>query len=205
MKTPQKPFLTAQIKSHCANFPGFLHNSNSCAMRSLSALLAILCLALQPLRAEDKKPDANKPPDAKSESAKKSEDKDKPAPTTEEFNVPVPVGIPVKGIKIPHRDENGKLLMTIEAEVATKLDDEQVEMQSMKVESFDQDGKAIIITLPRSLLNLQTRLLTGNEGVRIERDDFEITGDSVEFNTKTRFATLRGNIRMIIQSENLDK
>lgn len=174
-------------------------------MRSLSTLLAILCLALQPLRAEDKKPDANEKPDAKSESAKKSGAKDKSDSPAEEFNVPVPVGIPVKGIKIPHRDENGKLLMTIEAEVATKLDDDRVEMQNMKVESFDEDGKAILITLPRSLFNLQTRLLTGNEGVQIERDDFEITGDSVEFNTKTRFATLRGKIRMVIQTENLDK
>lgn len=153
-------------------------------------ILASLCLALQPLWSDDPKPvDAGK--------------KDKKQGESQDFDVPVPLGIPVKGIKIPHRNEEGKLIMTIEAETAKKLDEQHVEMENMKIESIDDDGKTINIVLPHSIFNLETRILTGDTHALIRRDDFEITGDAVEFNTKTRFATLRGKIRMVIQSADI--
>lgn len=152
-------------------------------MRWHSLIPLMLCLALQPLWGADPKP----------------------AEKDQGFGVPVPLGIPVKGIKIPHRNEEGKLVMTIEAEVATKLDEQHVEMQNMKIESFDDDGKKISIELPHSIFNLETRILTGDTHAFIRRDDFEITGDAVEFNTKTRYAILRGKIRMVIQTADLEK
>ena len=121
------------------------------------------------------------------------------------FDLPVPMGIPVKGIKIPHRNEEGKLVMTIEAEVAKKIDETHIEMENMKIESVDDDGKTINIILPHSVFDLDTRILSGESNALIQRDDFEITGDSVEFNTKTLHATLRGKIRMIIQSANIEQ
>ncbi|MEI6278885.1 MAG: LPS export ABC transporter periplasmic protein LptC [Verrucomicrobiae bacterium] len=132
-------------------------------------------------------------------------EKKKEAAKAPDFDVPIPLNIPVKGIKIPHRDETGKLLMTIEAEVATKLDDQHIELQNMKIESLDDDGKKINIEVPHSIFNIETRILSGDSRTWIRRDDFEITGDAVEFNTKTRFATMRGNIRMILQSANIEQ
>ncbi len=168
-------------------------------MRWRSLIPALLCLALPPLWGADPVHDA-----AKSDAANKAAPEKKPA-EEDGFDVPVPVGIPVKGIKIPHRNEEGKLIMTIEAEVATKLDEQHVEMQNMKIESFDDEGKKIDIELPHSIFNLETRILAGDQHALIRREDFEINGDSVEFNTKTRYAILRGNIRMVIQSANLEK
>ncbi len=129
----------------------------------------------------------------------------KEAEKSEDFSVPVPLGIPVKGIKIPHRNAAGKLVMTIEADVAKKIDEHQVEMENMKIESFDDDGKTLVMEVPHSIFNLDTRMLVGDSKTWIRRADFEITGDSVEFNTKTRFATMRGNIRMIMQSGDIEK
>jgi len=173
-------------------------------MRWRSLIPALLCLALQPLRGADPAHEAAKSEPAKSDAAKKAAPEKKQA-EEDGFDVPVPLGIPVKGIKIPHRNEAGKLIMTIEAEVATKLDEQHVEMQNMKIESFDDEGKKINIELPHSIFNLETRMLTGDQHALIHREDFEINGDSVEFNTKTRYAILRGNIRMVIQSANLEK
>lgn len=121
------------------------------------------------------------------------------------FEMPVPIGIPVKGIKIPHRNEEGKLIMTIEAEVAKKLDASHIEMENMTIESLDDDGKTINILLPQAVFDLDTRILKGESHALIKRDDFEITGDAVEFNTTTRQATLRGKIRMIIQSADIEQ
>jgi hypothetical protein len=158
-------------------------------MRWSRLIPILICLALQPLFSADPKP----APDEKKQAA----DRD--------FDVPMPLNMPVKGIKIPHRNEEGKLIMTIEAEVATKLDEQHVEMENMKVESFDEDGKKINIELPHSIFDLETRILTGDRHAYIHREDFEVTGDSVEFNTKTRHAVLRGKIRMVIQSSSLEQ
>ena len=162
-------------------------------MRWRSLIPAMICLTLHPLWCADPVHEA-----AKKEAEKKTSD-------TEGFDVPMPVNMPVKGIKIPHRNEAGKLVMTIEAEIATKVDEQHVDMQNMKIESFDDDGKRINIEMPHSTFDLETRILTGDSHALIRREDFEITGDAVEFNTKTRYAILRGKIRMVIQSANLDK
>jgi len=169
-------------------------------MRWRSLIPAVLCLALQPLWCADPVHEAAKKAAAEKKQAGKGQAEE------EGFeSVPMPINMPVKGIKIPHRNEEGKLVMTIEAEIATKLDDQHVDMQNMKIESFDDDGKKINIELPHSIFNLETRMLTGDQHALIRREDFEITGDSVEFNTKTRYAVLRGKIRMVIQSANLEK
>ncbi len=120
----------------------------------------------------------------------------------EKFEMPVPVGMPVLGLKIPHYDENGKLVLVFESQTAKKIDESHVEMSNLKMESLDQDGNKIFVELPQSLFNLDTRILTGDKGALIKRSDFVITGDNIEFNTKTRFGTMRGNIKMVISTEN---
>lgn len=161
-------------------------------MRLFSVLITGAMLATAPaVRAGDPQPK----PSASPAVAEKSAD----------FDIPVPLGIPVRGIKIPHRNEEGKLIMTIEAETAKKLDDKHVEMENMKIDSYDDDGKTVKIEIPHSIFDLDTRILSGDSQALIRRDDFEITGDSVEFNTRTRQATLRGKIHMIIQSADIEK
>jgi lipopolysaccharide assembly outer membrane protein LptD (OstA) len=74
-------------------------------------------------------------------------------------------------------------------------------MESLKLEALDGEGRKIFVELPQALFNLETRILTGENSAKISREDFEITGDSIEFNTKTRFGTLRGNVKMVISTE----
>jgi len=164
-----------------------LPGSKNFAMPSLKLLLAMVSLLATSALAVDPAP-------AKPETS--------PA---QEFDVPVPLGIPVKGIKIPHRNDDGKLVMMIEAEVAKKLDASHIEMENMKIESYEEEGKTLVIEVPRSVFDTDTRILTGDSRTNIRREDFEIAGDSVVFNTKTRHATLRGNITMTIQSANIEQ
>ena len=133
-----------------------------------------------------------------------AESKPAPSPTPDDsagFELPVPEGMPVNGIKVPQYDENGKRLMLLEAAVAKKVNAQLVDMQSLKLEALDGDGRKIFVELPQAVFNLETRILTGDDTAKIYREDFEITGDSIEFNTKTRFGTLRGNVKMVISTE----
>jgi hypothetical protein len=118
-----------------------------------------------------------------------------------DFDLPVPVGMPVNGIKVPQYSEDGRRLMLFQAAVAKKVDEQRVEMESLKLEALDDEGRKIFVELPQALFNLETRILTGENSAKISREDFEITGDSIEFNTKTRFGTLRGNVKMVISTE----
>lgn len=119
----------------------------------------------------------------------------------ERFEMPVPVGMPVNGLKVPQYDQDGKLLMLFEAATATKVNEEVVEMASLKLEALDSEGQKIFVELPQAVFNLKTNLLTGDKTATIRREDFEITGDSIEFNTQTRFGILRGNVKMVISNE----
>ncbi|MFZ9920094.1 MAG: LPS export ABC transporter periplasmic protein LptC [Terrimicrobiaceae bacterium] len=127
-----------------------------------------------------------------------------PAPTSEEkeLELPVPVGIPVNGIKVPHYNSDGELELVLEAETAQKIDEQNVSFTNLKLEAHDDEDRKIFVDLPQAVLNLDTRILTGDQTVHIRREDFTISGDRIEFNTKTRFGTLKGNISMVISSEN---
>lgn len=119
----------------------------------------------------------------------------------ERFEMPVPVGMPVNGLKVPQYDQDGKLLMLFEAVTAIKVSEEIVEMDSVNLEALDSEGQKIFVELPQAVFNLKTNLLSGNKTATIRREDFEITGDSIEFNTQTRFGILRGNVKMVISNE----
>lgn len=150
-----------------------------------------MTLATVPLRAEEK---GNKDEKGK----EKTEAKGSPTPDASEIDIPVPLGTPIKGIKIPHYGPDGKLLMMFDAETALKTDETHISLQVLKIDAYSEDGQKIYIELPDAIFNLENRILYGDNNVLVRRDDFEITGKQGEFNTKTRFAKILGNVKMII-------
>jgi hypothetical protein len=123
----------------------------------------------------------------------------------QEIDIPVPDGVPVKGIKVPSYSADGKLLMMLDAEQARKLDADRIEFENLKIDAYTEDDKKIYVELPRSIFNLTTRILTSESRVLIRREDFELVGDAGEFYTKNRFAKILGNVKMtILSTENFD-
>jgi hypothetical protein len=118
------------------------------------------------------------------------------------MELPVPAGQPVKGIKVPFYGVDGTTLqMTVEADVARRIDDANIEMENMKIEATSDDGTQIFVEMPRSVFNMEVRMLTGENGVTIKRDDFEISGRAGEFDLKTRFGKVMGNVKMTIMDQ----
>jgi len=123
----------------------------------------------------------------------------------QDIDIPVPDGVPVKGLKVPSYSADGKLLMMLDAEQARKLDADRIEFENLKIDAYSDDDKKIYVELPRSIFNLTTRILTSESRVLIRREDFELVGDSGEFYTKNRFAKILGNVKMtIFSTENFD-
>jgi hypothetical protein len=158
----------------------------------------------KPAAKEEKKAtDAKKPADAKKEDGKNADSGG--ASEAEAMTQYMIAGQDVKGMRYAHRDENDKVVMEFESEVARKLDADNIEMENLKIIAFDEDGKKVDIATPRSVFNVTTRIMTGKDQIVIKRDDFEIIGVAGEFNTKTRYAKLIGDVKMIItNTDNLD-
>ena len=120
------------------------------------------------------------------------------------IDLPFPIGHDVKGLRVPVRNDQGKIDMQFDMESARRLDDQNVEMQMLTIQTYNQqtfkpDAK---IDLETSTMNLDTEEITTKKPLRITREDFFLTADSGEFNSKTRHGKVFGNIHLVIYNRN---
>jgi hypothetical protein len=116
------------------------------------------------------------------------------------IDLPVPIGHEVKGLRVPVRNEQGMMEMQFDMETATRLDDQNIEMHISTIQTYNQQtGKPDAkIELKTSTMNLDSNVITTKEPVRITREDFELTADGGEFNSKTRQGRVIGNVHLVI-------
>ncbi|HEX4638280.1 MAG TPA: hypothetical protein VH170_02215 [Chthoniobacterales bacterium] len=117
-------------------------------------------------------------------------------------NIPLPIGHEAKGLVLPDFDLEGHLRGKFEAASAKRLDEEHVGFHALKITTFTPENKPdLTIQLSESVLNLKTRILTSPQRSVIQRADFNIAGDAVEFDTNTRTGKLIGNVKMTITTQ----
>jgi hypothetical protein len=114
--------------------------------------------------------------------------------------LPIPIGHDVKGLRVPFRNEEGKMEFRMDIEWARRLDEQNVEMRSSVIQTYDQDTHkpSAKVELKTSVMNMDTNIIISHEPVVVSREDFRLTGDAMEFNTKTREGRVIGNVRLII-------
>lgn len=137
---------------------------------------------------------ANAPAAAPAEAAKAPSPKAK-----DRLDLPVPKGQPQKGLHIPIRSPDGKLMMNFQIGVAEVVDADNIKMGELRLETFKENGeREFEIDLPDSVFNAKTKELTSKVRVSIKRHDFEITGNSMTFNTETKVGQFGGGVKMVI-------
>jgi hypothetical protein len=152
----------------------------------LTAAALLLSFTSQPLMAKDDK--------GKKRKSKTQADENAP-----KFNVPIPPGHSAEGLTIPYYDDKGKLQMNFKIETASRTDNDHLQMVAVKIETYDEKGQPeMSIDMPKSVLDLNTRIVTSDVPVTIRRSDFEVTGDTMTFNTETRNGHMVGKVRMLI-------
>jgi Lipopolysaccharide-assembly, LptC-related len=114
--------------------------------------------------------------------------------------LPIPIGHDVKGLRVPFRNDEGKMEFRMDVEWARRLDEQNVEMRSSIIQTYDQDTykPSAKVELKTSVMNMDTNIIVSHEPVVVTREDFRLTGDAMEFNTKTREGRVIGNVRLII-------
>ena len=114
-------------------------------------------------------------------------------------NIPLPIGHEAKGLVLPDFDGDGHLRGKFEAGTAHRVDQEHIGFEHLKITTYTpEDQPDLKIDMSTSVLNLQTRVLSSKERTTIQRADFNIAGDSVEFDTNSRTGRLIGNVKMVI-------
>lgn len=115
------------------------------------------------------------------------------------LDLPVPPGQPQKGLRIPIYSPDGKLMMSFQIGVAKVVDADNIQMGELRLETFKENGEhEFNIDLPDSVFNAKTKELTSKAHVLIKRHDFEITGNSMVFNTQTKVGIFGDGVKMVI-------
>jgi len=114
-------------------------------------------------------------------------------------NIPLPIGHEAKGLVLPDFDAEGHLRGKFEAGTAHRIDQEHVGFEQLKITTYTpEDQQDLRIDMSTSVLDLKTRILSSKTRTTIQRADFNIAGDSVEFDTNSRTGRLIGNVKMVI-------
>ena len=117
-------------------------------------------------------------------------------------NIPLTVGHEAKGLVLPNYDLQGHLLGRFEAATAARIDENHVHFTNLKMLTFDEHEKPdFTVDMADAVLNLETRVIDSKQRTNIKRADFEIAGDTMQFNTMTHQGTLTGNVKMTIYNQ----
>ena len=164
------------------------------AYGTVLSLILLSCVAL----AADPKA-----PSQKESGKEKRPRKGKAAPTPKPGGmlggVPLPIGQEAKGIVLPDYDTEGRLRARFEAATAKRVDGTRIQFTGLKMTTYTADSAIDLqIEMPNSMLNMDTRVISSSERTTVERRDFNIAGDTMEFDTNSRKGKLVGNVKMVI-------
>jgi hypothetical protein len=114
-------------------------------------------------------------------------------------NIPLPIGHEAKGLVLPDFDGEGHLRGKFEAGTARRIDEGHIGFDQLKITTYTPENQPDLnIDMITSVLDLKTRILSSQERTTIKRADFNIAGDSVQFDTNAKTGRLIGNVKMVI-------
>src|SRR5437870_460788 len=117
-------------------------------------------------------------------------------------NIPLVPGHEAKGLVLPDFDAQGRLRGRFEAGTARRIDEGHMGFQNLKITTYTPEKRVDLeVDMRTSVLDLNTKILSSKERSTIKRADFNIVGDSVQFDTNARTGRLIGNVKMVITSQ----
>lgn len=116
--------------------------------------------------------------------------------------VPLPIGHEAKGLVLPDIDENGHLRGRFAAGTARRIDQNHMQFRDLNITTYTENNQIDLqIAMADSVLDLNTHVLTSPQRTTIKRADFEIAGDTAQFDTSSRHGTMTGNVKMVITDQ----
>jgi hypothetical protein len=120
----------------------------------------------------------------------------------DEDSIPLPVGHEAKGLVLPDYDRRGLINNRFDAGIAKRLDVDHLQMRDLKMVTYTAQQKPDLqIQMSDSVFDLKTKIISTKERSTVKRSDFEIAGDTMQFDTNARQGTMSGNVKMVITGQ----
>jgi len=122
-----------------------------------------------------------------------------PSADGDPISIPLLQGYDSFGLSVPDHDVSGRLRSQFVIGVISRVDDRTVEVRESFLETYREDGSLdLSIEMPKARLDRFTRVLVSQTPVTIRREEFQLKGETMEFNTVTREGGLGGAVEMVI-------
>jgi hypothetical protein len=117
----------------------------------------------------------------------------------------LPIGKTNFGVKIPEY-KDGRLSSLVIAAKLTPVDKTRIFLENVGIQTMDADGvQEMEIRMITGSFDLANEFLSSDDETVIERKDFTITGDSLDYDKKNGKGILRGKVKMVIRNEYFQK
>ncbi|MEY2598701.1 MAG: hypothetical protein RLZZ142_960 [Verrucomicrobiota bacterium] len=164
------------------------------------------CLAQEgrrdPVRAGDHLPEQKERlagPESSPEGEPKAVEKKEGTPSLPPLSIPLVVGFPSFGLRLPDLDDRGRLRNLFVLGAVEQMNEQDVQIKQSLLETYNDDGsRSLSIDLPEAILNRFTRMLVSKVPVTIRTDDFELKGAGLEYDTVRFEGELRGPVKMVL-------
>jgi len=124
-----------------------------------------------------------------------------PSPTPPRLNIPIPVNHNAQGVTFPYYDPRHRLEMDFWIKSALRVDLNHLDMEDAFLQTYDDKGVPDAgIFMNRSMLDLNTEIVTSDVPAMVSRWDFEIIGQKMTFDTQKHIGHMSGHVRTIIYS-----
>jgi hypothetical protein len=118
----------------------------------------------------------------------------------------LPVGKSAEGVKLPTLSEEGRLLSVTRIEKVTRIDEENYGIEGLRIVSFDperldpQTGKPLSTTMEvlKGTYHGPTKTLKSDHPCKMTKPEFDLTGDSLVYQSAEGIGVMKGNVKMII-------
>lgn len=115
------------------------------------------------------------------------------------FGKMIPAGFVNRGVVIPSFDRQGRKSSEMRADTVVRLDEQCLRAESVVIDLLARDsGQNMKVTLPEAFFYLQDRILRSDSRSTVTRADFETSGDSMVFDSRTSVGSMTGHVRTLI-------
>lgn len=115
------------------------------------------------------------------------------------FGRMIPAGFVNRGVVIPSFDRQGRKSSEMRAETVVRLDEQCLRAESVVIDLLARDpAQNMTVALPEAFFYLQDRILRSDTRSTVSRADFETSGDSMVFDSRTSMGSMTGRVRTLI-------
>ncbi|MEQ1747985.1 MAG: hypothetical protein ABL974_01075 [Prosthecobacter sp.] len=115
------------------------------------------------------------------------------------FGKMVPTDFVNRGVIIPSFNAEGRKSSELRAETLTRIDDDRLQAGKVNIEIYAADpAQNIQVQLISAVHHMTDQVLRSGERSVVRRSDFETSGDSLVFDSRTSIGSMKGRVRTLI-------